>query len=68
MLQPLLDSGALDEYSPLHVAHADLLERTGDPVGAARAYERAASHAENDVMRADLERRAAQLFLRSTAR
>jgi RNA polymerase sigma-70 factor (ECF subfamily) len=67
MLQPLLDSGALDEYSPLHVAHADLLERTGDPVGAARAYERAASHAENDVMRADLERRAAQLFLRSTA-
>jgi RNA polymerase sigma-70 factor, ECF subfamily len=61
VLGPVLDSGALDGYAPLHVAHADLLERLGDPAAAARAYERAASCAENAVTRADLERRAARL-------
>ena len=40
---------------------ADLLERSGDAPGAARAYETAAGCADNDVGRAQLQRRARQL-------
>jgi RNA polymerase sigma-70 factor (ECF subfamily) len=53
-----LDDASLQRYAPLHAAHADLLERCGDAAGAARAYERAAACADNDVARAELLRRA----------
>ena len=61
VLEPLLRAGRLESYAPLHVAHADLLERTGEMARAARAYECAAACAENSVTRAELERRAAAL-------
>ncbi|MGZ4202107.1 MAG: RNA polymerase sigma factor [Thermoleophilaceae bacterium] len=61
LLSPLLESDELSAYTPLHVAHADLLERTGDRSGAADAYRRAAACSDNEVTRADLERRAARL-------
>jgi RNA polymerase sigma-70 factor (ECF subfamily) len=60
VLGPVLSDGRLDGYAPLHVAHADLLERSGDPDGAARAYARAAECADNDVTRAHLARLAAR--------
>jgi RNA polymerase sigma-70 factor (ECF subfamily) len=60
VLEPVLSSGRLDGYAPLHVAHADLLERAGDHDGAARAYARAAECADNDVTRAHLARQAAR--------
>jgi RNA polymerase sigma-70 factor (ECF subfamily) len=49
---------SLQRYAPMHAAHADLLERCGDSAGAARAYARAASCADNEVARAELLRRA----------
>jgi RNA polymerase sigma-70 factor, ECF subfamily len=58
VLAPVLERAQLDAYAPLHVAHGDLLERTGDADGAAAAYTRAAALAENAVTRAHLERRA----------
>jgi RNA polymerase sigma-70 factor (ECF subfamily) len=61
VLEPLLRAGKLESYAPLHVAHADLLERAGETAEAARAYERAAVCAENSVARVELERRAAAL-------
>jgi RNA polymerase sigma-70 factor, ECF subfamily len=62
VLEPVLRSGRLDSYAPLHVAHADLLERLGDGAAAAAAYARAAACAENEVTRADLERRASAMI------
>jgi RNA polymerase sigma-70 factor (ECF subfamily) len=41
----------------LHATHADLLKRTGDRAGAARAYEQAIASSGNAVERAELERR-----------
>ena len=61
VLEPLLSSGTLSGYAPLHAAHADLLDRAGDAGAAAQAYARAAEHAENSVARAELQRRAAAL-------
>jgi RNA polymerase sigma-70 factor (ECF subfamily) len=61
VLEPLLRAGTLKSYAPLHVAHADLLERVGETAAAASAYERAAMCAENSVTRAELKRRAAAL-------
>ncbi len=58
LLAPLLGGGALDGYAPLHAAHADLLERSGDGAAAARAYATAARCADNAVARAELRRRA----------
>jgi RNA polymerase sigma-70 factor, ECF subfamily len=60
VLAPLLGAGQLAGYAPLHVAHADLLERSGDSDGATAALARAAACAENEVTRAALERRAAR--------
>jgi RNA polymerase sigma-70 factor (ECF subfamily) len=57
MLTPLLEHPALVQYQPLHATHADLLRRSGDKVGADRAYERAISLSTNSVERAELERR-----------
>jgi RNA polymerase sigma-70 factor (ECF subfamily) len=61
VLKPLLRGGTLDGYAPLHVAHADLLDRAGEVKLAADAYLRAAECAENTVTRAELKRRAAAL-------
>jgi RNA polymerase sigma-70 factor (ECF subfamily) len=60
-LAPLLEAGTLDAYAPLHAAHADLLDRSGDTPGASAAYARAAALSDNAVARAELERRAARL-------
>jgi RNA polymerase sigma-70 factor (ECF subfamily) len=61
LLEPLLDEPALEHYQPLHAARAELLNRAGDPAGAARAYERAIALTANAVERAELERRLAAL-------
>jgi RNA polymerase sigma-70 factor, ECF subfamily len=61
VLEPLLRAEMLEDYAPLHAAHADLLDRAGEPEQAARAYLRAAECAENTVTRAELRRRAAAL-------
>jgi RNA polymerase sigma-70 factor (ECF subfamily) len=59
LIEPLL--AQLDAYQPLHAAHADLLSRTGDAAGAARAYERAIELTANEVERAELRRRLSAL-------
>jgi RNA polymerase sigma-70 factor (ECF subfamily) len=61
LLQPLLAGAALAAYAPLHAAHADLLQRSGEQEAAVRAYEAAAECADNAVARAELLRRAARL-------
>jgi RNA polymerase sigma-70 factor, ECF subfamily len=61
LLEPLLAEPSLERYQPLHAAHADLLSRSGDAAGAARAYERAIALSANEVERAELERRRAKL-------
>jgi RNA polymerase sigma-70 factor (ECF subfamily) len=61
LLEPLLADPALERYQPLHAAHADLLRRAGDPVAAARAYERAIELSANAVERAELQRRLSTL-------
>jgi RNA polymerase sigma-70 factor, ECF subfamily len=57
LLEPLLGDPALERYQPLHAAHADLLRRSGDTAGAARAYGRAIELSANAVEQAELERR-----------
>ena len=57
LFEPLLGDPALERYQPLHAAHADLLRRSGDSDGAARAYERAIALTGNAVEREELERR-----------
>jgi RNA polymerase sigma-70 factor, ECF subfamily len=57
VLEPILASGALAGYGPLHAAHADLLERAGDAEGARAAWARAIAATENAALRAELERR-----------
>jgi RNA polymerase sigma-70 factor (ECF subfamily) len=57
VLVPVLASGALDDYGPLHTAHADLLDRAGDAAGAARARARALATTASPVLRAELARR-----------
>jgi RNA polymerase sigma-70 factor, ECF subfamily len=57
ILEPVLTSGTLAAYAPLHAAHADLLERAGETRQAAAAWGRAADAAGNDVMREELLRR-----------
>ena len=59
LLAPLI--GELENYQPLHAAHAELLSRAGDAESAARAYERAIALSANAVERAELERRRATL-------
>jgi RNA polymerase sigma-70 factor, ECF subfamily len=57
LIAPLLGEPALERYQPLHAAHAELLRRAGDQVGAAAAYERAIAIRGNDIERAELARR-----------
>ncbi len=59
ILEPILASGALDDYAPLHAAHADLLERAGEESAAAAAWARAIAATENAALRAELQRRVA---------
>jgi RNA polymerase sigma-70 factor, ECF subfamily len=61
LLEPLLSDPALERYQPLYAAHAELLSRGGDALGAARAYERAIALSANAVERAELERRLSAL-------
>ncbi len=56
VLAPVLASDALGGYGPLHAAHADLLERAGDP-GARAAWARAAEATGNAALREELHRR-----------
>jgi RNA polymerase sigma-70 factor (ECF subfamily) len=59
LLEPLLDDARLNNYAPLHAAHAELLRRTGAPDAATAAYDRAIAATGNAVQRAELERRRA---------
>ncbi len=60
ILEPILASGALAAYGPLHVAHADLLDRAVDPEAATAAWTRAIAATENAALRAELQRRIAE--------
>jgi len=57
VLEPILASGALADYAPLHAAHADLLERAGDVDAAKVAWARAIATTENTALRTELQRR-----------
>jgi RNA polymerase sigma-70 factor (ECF subfamily) len=57
VLEPILTSGALAGYAPLHAAHADLLDRAGEKDAAAAAWARAAAATSNDALREELHRR-----------
>ena len=59
ILEPILASGALADYGPLHAANADLLDRSGDRDAAAAAWERAIEATGNTALRAELQRGAA---------
>ncbi len=57
ILEPILTSGTLAGYAPLHAAHADLLDRAGEKDAAAAAWARAAAATSNDALREELHRR-----------
>jgi RNA polymerase sigma-70 factor (ECF subfamily) len=57
ILEPVLASGTLAAYGPLHAAHADLLERAGQTEDAAAAWTRAAQTTGNAALRGELRRR-----------
>jgi len=59
VLEPVLASGALAGYGPLHAAHADLLDRAGDTEAATAAWARAIGATENAALREELRRRVA---------
>ncbi len=60
ILEPVLASGVLTGYAPLHAAHADLLERAGLADEAAAAWARAERAAGNETLRRELRRRRTQ--------
>ena len=57
VLEPVLAAGTLSEYAPLHAAHAELLERSGDREAAVAAWRRAAALEPNPLHRAELAHR-----------
>jgi len=57
ILEPVLTSGMLAAYAPLHAAHAGLLERAGEPEQATAAWARAAEATGNEALRDELRRR-----------
>src|SRR5207253_700363 len=57
LLAPLLADPRVENYQPLHAAHAELLRRAGEHGNAARAYRRAIALSANAVERAELQRR-----------
>jgi RNA polymerase sigma-70 factor (ECF subfamily) len=59
VLAPVLASGELNSYAPLHTAHADLLDRAGRTDEATAAWTRAIEATDNAVLRDALRRRAA---------
>ena len=59
ILEPVLASGALIGYAPLHAAHADLLERAGRVAEAAAAWVRAERAMGNSALQRELHRRRA---------
>jgi RNA polymerase sigma-70 factor (ECF subfamily) len=59
VLAPVLASGELDTYAPLHSAHADLLDRVGRADEATAAWARAIKATDNSALRESLERRVA---------
>jgi RNA polymerase sigma-70 factor, ECF subfamily len=59
LLEPLMADVRLQDYAPLHAAHAELLRRVDAPAAAAAAYDRAIAATRNAVERAELERRRA---------
>jgi RNA polymerase sigma-70 factor (ECF subfamily) len=60
VLEPILASGALADYAPLHAAYAELLDRAGEPEAAVAAWSRAIATTENVAVRAELQRRVAE--------
>jgi RNA polymerase sigma-70 factor (ECF subfamily) len=58
VLEPVLASGALTGYAPLHAAHADLLDRAGEIEAATAAWEHAIAATGNAALREELRRRA----------
>jgi RNA polymerase sigma-70 factor, ECF subfamily len=60
ILGPVLASGELDDYAPLHAAYADLLDRAGERDAAAAAWARVIRATGNAGVRAELERRLAR--------
>jgi RNA polymerase sigma-70 factor (ECF subfamily) len=59
LLEPLMSDARLENYAPLHAAHAELLRRVDAPAAAAAAYDRAIAATANAVERAELRRRRA---------
>src|SRR6516225_3112794 len=59
ILEPVLASGALTGYGPLHAAHADLLERAGLTAEASAAWARAERAMGNATLQRELHRRRA---------
>jgi RNA polymerase sigma-70 factor (ECF subfamily) len=59
ILEPVLASGALTGYGPLHAAHADLLERAGRAAEASAAWARAERAMGNAALQRELHRRRA---------
>jgi RNA polymerase sigma-70 factor (ECF subfamily) len=57
VLAPVLDSGALADYGPLHAAHGFLLEKAGYSERARGAWARAAEASGNAAVRDELLRR-----------
>jgi RNA polymerase sigma-70 factor, ECF subfamily len=57
VLEPVLASGVLGDYAPLHAAHADLLERAGETEAAAAAWRRAIQATPNPALQAELKKR-----------
>jgi RNA polymerase sigma-70 factor, ECF subfamily len=60
VLAPVLESGELEGYGPLHAAHADLLRQAGRPTEAAAAWARAIELTDNGPQRDALIRQAAR--------
>jgi RNA polymerase sigma-70 factor, ECF subfamily len=58
VLEPVLASGQLPGYGPLHAAHADLLERAGQREAAGAAWAEAIEATDNGPLRDELIRRA----------
>jgi RNA polymerase sigma-70 factor (ECF subfamily) len=57
ILEAPLGDPRMRGYAPLHAAHAELLRRAGDATAADAAYELAIAASENEVQRAELQRR-----------
>jgi RNA polymerase sigma-70 factor (ECF subfamily) len=60
LLEPVTTDRRVAGYAPLHAAHADLLGRSGDAIGAQAAWRRAIECTDNPAERGALERRLAE--------